>query len=131
MSERLYLFLVGVLILVALYLEMEYLIYGLVILLIFEALTNIRITTLIQQARHVSLDTGLVSFHNANRFNMEAVRVWRLFVSIILVLSYYLVNEQNLEVIWFFPWFMGFAIMGAGASGVCPVMLALKWIGFR
>ncbi len=131
MSERLYLFLVGVYILFALYFEMDFLIYGLVALLVFEAITDIRITTLTQRVRHITLDSGLVAFQSRNRFNVEALRAWRLFVSAILALSYYLVHEQGLEVIWFFPWFMGFAIMGAGASGVCPVLLALKWAGFR
>jgi hypothetical protein len=26
---------------------------------------------------------------------------------------------------------MGFAIFGAGLSGVCPVLLAIRWTGFR
>ena len=131
MSERLYLFLVGVSILFALYFETEIVIYGLVVLLIFEAVTDIRITTLTQRIRHVSLDSGLFAFQSRKRFDIEAIRAWRMFVSLVLVLSYFLVYELDMEVIWFVPWFMGFAIMGAGASGVCPVMLGLKWIGFR
>ena len=26
---------------------------------------------------------------------------------------------------------MGFAILGAGVSGVCPILLGTKWVGFR
>lgn len=131
MSERLYLFLIGVVILFALYFDMDVLIYGLVVWLALEALTDIRLTTLIQRSRNVRLDTGLIAFRSRKRFDIEALRAWRLFVSVLLAGSYFLVYELDLEVIWFFPWFMGFAIMGAGASGVCPVMLALKWVGFR
>lgn len=131
MSERLYLFLVGVYILISLYLEIDMMIYGLIILLAFEALTDIRLTTLLQKARGIKLDAGLVLFHTKPRIHFEAIRALRMLVVIVLASSFILVNEYNVDVIWFFPWFMGFAIMGAGASGVCPLMLALKWVGFK
>jgi hypothetical protein len=131
MSERLYLFLVGVYILVALYVELDFLIYGLVVLLVFESISDIRLTTLTQRARNISLGPGLVTFHSQQRFNIDATRAWRMLVSVVLVASYFMVYEQGVESIWFFPWFMGFAIMGAGASGVCPMMMTLKLVGFK
>jgi hypothetical protein len=48
-----------------------------------------------------------------------------------LVSAYVLLHEYDIDVLWFFPWFMGFAIMGAGASGICPVLLGLRWAGFK
>jgi len=33
--------------------------------------------------------------------------------------------------LWFVPWFIGFALFGAGVSGVCPSLSLLKWMGFR
>ena len=45
--------------------------------------------------------------------------------------SYFLWNEYDIEVIWLIPWFMGFAIMGAGVSGVCPGLLLMRWVGFK
>ncbi len=131
MSERLYLFLVGVYILISLYIGLDYLIYALVAWLVFEAITDLRLTTLLQAARRVRLDSGLVVFRTKNRFDVDAIRAWRLFVAIVLAASYLSVYEYGFDVIWFFPWFMGFAIMGAGASGICPVMLGLKWVGFK
>jgi hypothetical protein len=35
------------------------------------------------------------------------------------------------EQLWFFPWFMGFAIFGSGISNVCPVLLVIRWAGFK
>lgn len=131
MTERTYLFIVGAYILVALYLENDYLIYGLAALLILEGISGVRLTRMVQHARHVSLDTGLLVFNTRPRLDIDGLSAWRVFVAIVLVTSYTLLHEYGLEVIWFFPWFMGFAIMGAGASGICPVLLILRWAGFR
>lgn len=131
MSERLYLFIVGVYILIALYFEVDVMIYLLCLLLVLEALTDIRLTTLSQRLRHVSVPAGLVSFQTHQRFEFDALRAWRISVAVMLGGSFYLLNEYDIEVVWFFPWFMGFAIMGAGASSVCPVLLFIRWIGFK
>jgi hypothetical protein len=126
-----YLFFVGAYILVALYLDNDFMIYGLAVLLILEGVSGIRLTRLLQNARHISLDAGLVVFNTTSRFGIDGLSAWRIFVAVVLVSSYTLLNEYGFEVIWFFPWFMGFAILGAGASGICPVLLILRWAGFR
>ncbi|RMG29151.1 MAG: DUF2892 domain-containing protein [Gammaproteobacteria bacterium] len=33
--------------------------------------------------------------------------------------------------LWWLPWFVGFALVGAGLSGICPMVLALRRLGFR
>jgi hypothetical protein len=131
MTERMYLFLIGAYILVALYLENDYLVYGLAAFLILEGVSGVRLTRLVQNARHVSLDSGLLVFNNRVRVGIDSLSAWRVIVAVVLVTSYALLHEYGFEVIWFFPWFMGFAIMGAGASGICPVLLILRWAGFR
>lgn len=131
MSERLYLFFVGVYILLALYFEVDMMIYCLSLWLILEAISNLRLTTLSQRLMHVSVPAGLVTFQTHQRFAFDALRAWRITVAVMLGGSFLLIHEYNLEVVWFFPWFMGFAIMGAGASSVCPVLLFIRWIGFK
>jgi hypothetical protein len=131
MSERVYLFLVGCIILAALYFELDGLMYALLILLAFEGITDIRLTTLLQDLRKRRLAIGLVTFGSRTRFGIDVMRAWRLVLCAVLSTSFILVNQYGVDVIWFFPWFMGFAILGAGASGVCPMALALKWLGFR
>ena len=131
MNERTYLFLAGVYILVALYFDFEYMIYGLVVLLMLEGLSGMRLTTSFQKAGHISLDHGLFSLNSRHRFNVDALSVWRVVMASVLASSLILVHEYEIEMLWFIPWFMGFAIMGAGASGVCPMHLGLRWAGFK
>ncbi|MBT8118527.1 MAG: hypothetical protein KJN89_02320 [Gammaproteobacteria bacterium] len=131
MSERVFLFIVGVYILMALYLGMDVMIYLLSLWLLFEAVTDIRLTTLSQRLLKKSVPAGLIIFNSRQRFDFDALRIWRISVAVLLGGSLILLKEQNFEFMWFFPWFMGFAIMGAGASSVCPVLLFIRWIGFK
>ena len=131
MSERLYLFFVGVYILIALYFEVDVMIYLLCLLLLLEAITDLRLTTLTQRLRKVTVPVGLVTFQTHQRFEFDGLRAWRISVALMLGGSFFLLNEYDIQVVWFFPWFMGFAIMGAGASSVCPVLLFIRWLGFK
>ena len=131
MSERLYLFIVGAYILISLYMGVDMMIYLLSLWLLFEGVTNIRLTTLSQKLMNKTVPAGLIVFETKQRFNFEAVRAWGVTVAILLAGSFFLLREYSIDVVWFFPWFMGFAIMGAGASSVCPVLLFIRWIGFR
>ena len=131
MSERLYLFFVGVYILFALYFEVDVMIYLLCLLLLVEAITDLRLTTLSQRLMKVNVPVGLVTFQTRQRFNYDGLRAWRISVAVMLGGSLFLLNEYDFQVVWFFPWFMGFAIMGAGASSVCPVLLFIRWLGFK
>lgn len=131
MSERLYLFIIGTYILIGLYFEIDIMIYFLSLWLILEAATNIRLTTLSQKFFHHPVPAGLTVFQSSSRFDYDSLRAWRIMVAVMLGGSFLLLKEQGLEFVWFIPWFMGFAIMGAGASGVCPVLLLLRWLGFK
>lgn len=130
MSIRLYRSLIGLTILLALYFDIPWLLYLLIGVVLFEGLGNVQVPVLLarlqgQPADYEPESSLAIAFRT--RFNFQAERAWRIGVGLVLliVLSRY---EQSL---WFLPWFMGFTILGAGASGVCPVYLSLKWIGFR
>jgi len=130
MSDRTYRTLIGLVLLVVLYFEIDYALYGLIILLFAEALTNYRVPMLAALIRkhllkqdYAYVDVALVEHA---KFNFESERVWRITVASFLFIGYFLVDA-----LWFFPWFMGFAIFGAGLSGVCPVLLAIRWLGFK
>ena len=131
MSERYYLLLVGSYILCALYIEIDMMIYILSAFLIFEGITNLRLTTALQKVRNISLEPGLVKFRTKTRFDLDALQAWRVMVAVVMVSSYILLHEYEVQYLWFFPWFMGFAILGAGASGMCPMFIGLRWAGFR
>lgn len=132
MSERFFRLIVGTLLLGSLYFEIQSGIPILIGILVVEGLTNYRIPHMVTRMRLA----GTASFEDSSelmpeahvaRIGFDAERAWRLVVAIMLLITVYVFNEQ----LWFFPWFMGFAIFGAGLSGVCPVLISLKLIGFR
>jgi hypothetical protein len=53
-----------------------------------------------------------------------AQRLWRLAIAMVLAAS--LVSPAYL---WFFPWFLSFALAGAALSGVCPLFAAVVALG--
>ena len=131
MSERLFLFVVGAFILTSLYIEIDMMIYILCLWLMFEGITDVRITTLSQKLMHKTVPAGLTVFQTKTRFNFNAFRAWRIMTPVMLGGAFILMNEYHIDVLWFVPWFMGFAIMGAGISGICPMILFIRWLGFR
>jgi len=124
MSDRIYRSMLGLLLLLGLYFELPELIYFLIAMLFFEGLTNLRLPKLVCRLAGIKDQAGASVI--SSRFSMEAEQTWRLVVGFMLAVTYYFYDQ-----LWFFPWFMGFAIFGAGLSGVCPVLLAIRWIGFK
>ena len=124
MRERVYMFTVGVALLAALYFELPGLVYGLIGLMVFEGLTNLRAANLFMPAAAAAVPapTG-----QSARFNFAAQRAWHLVMALVLSVSYVLFYDE----LWFFTWFVGFAVTGAGLSGVCPVLIFLRMAGFK
>jgi hypothetical protein len=128
MSDRTYRLIFGGLMLVSLYFEISTLMYFLIGILFFEGVTNLRVPLVLNKLQGASVaDSHLAPIEHNCRFDFEAERAWRLIVSLMLLITYVLFYDM----LWFFPWFMGFAIFGAGASGVCPVLIGVKWAGGR
>jgi len=131
MSDRAYLFVLGLYILAALYVDMDLMIYVLVGVMLFEGITNITLIGITQKIRKVKLDSGLLRYESTPRFNFEAFRALRIFFAFAMAAAFVSVHEYDIEMLWFLPWFFGFALLGAGVSGVCPVVLGMKWLGFK
>ena len=131
MSDRTYLFVVGAYILTALYLGNDPMIYGLVVFMLLEGITGFTLTGITQKIRKVKLDPGLLKYESTPKFNFDAFRALRIFFAMAMTAAYLGVHEYDVEMIWFLPWFFGFALLGAGVSSVCPVLLGMKWLGFR
>jgi len=130
MTDRMYRGLFGAAILIALYFELSWLMFALIGLLFAEGITNQRVSKLICNLRNclTKEQIGYVNYGQVMnpKFNVDSERVWRLTVGLFLLVSF-----SYVEALWWFPWFMGFAIFGAGLSGVCPVLIAIRWVGFR
>jgi len=130
MSNRLYRMIFGLTLLLALYFDANQVVFALVGLAAFEAITNLRIPLLVSRLRYDNNgdpDEGSLGIQFHSRTSFEAERGFRLTVAAILTISLFAYPDA----LWFFPWFMGFAILGAGVSGVCPVFLAMKWAGLK
>ncbi len=132
MSDRIYRSALGLALLLGLYFELSELIYFLIAMLFFEGLTNLRLPKIVCHFSRCATKIKDFTEYQADpfnvnyRFSMEAEQAWRLVVGLLLAVTYHFYDQ-----LWFFPWFMGFAIFGAGLSGVCPVLLAIRWIGFK
>ncbi|MBU1192903.1 MAG: hypothetical protein KKE76_14485 [Gammaproteobacteria bacterium] len=126
MTERHFRLLIGIWLVVALVMVQPLAIYVLMGVLLFEGLTNLRVPLLAAKFSHqpqVASDEDtqpcVISF--------EAERALRLLIVGFLGLSLFLLPE----LLWWLPWFIGFALIGAGLSGICPMVQALRWIGMR
>ena len=131
MSNRTYLFFIGMYILAALYLELDIMIYAVVTLLFIEGILDWNLSWLLYKLRGVEPESGLLLLTKSPKYNFEAMRALRLVLASVVLASYVAVHEYQIEMLWFFPWFLGFAVLGAGVSGVCPVYLAMRWLGFK
>jgi hypothetical protein len=129
MTERTFRIILGAILLAALYFDWRLVIYGYIVVLTFEGITNWRIPTLVSRLQG-DPDAGFacaLSPGDTARLNFEAERALRLVVAAFLVISYIFFNKE----LWFFPWFIGFALFGAGLSGICPMVMGFRWAGFR
>ena len=122
----------GFLLLLALTLDLEVLLYCIIVVLFIEGITNVRVPKLVCRFRSClnnkanTIEYTHDPFNASYRFNVESERVWRLLVGLLLAVTFYFYQQ-----LWFFPWFMGFAIFGAGISGVCPLLFGIRWAGFK
>lgn len=130
MTERTFRIILGAILLAALYFEWPTVIYGFIALMLFEGITNWRVPLLVSRltgnAARTSAECSLPPGDKA-RINFEAERALRLAVATFLLLSHAMFNKE----LWFFPWFIGFALFGAGLSGICPMVMGFRWLGFR
>ena len=130
MTERTFRIFFGASLILALYFDLRPLVLGLIGLLVFQGITNWRITQFISRLRHgdstAEAPCAAATTITA-RINFEAERALHLIVASMLIGTYLIYNQQ----LWFFPWFIGFALFGAGLSGICPMILVLKASGLK
>lgn len=127
MSERIFRLLLGAILLIILFFEWNDLLYLYIGIITFEGLTNWRIPNLISKLRHspayleIAMDAP-----RAGKYTFEAERAFRLVIAVFL-----LVCCVFPKTLWFFPWFVGFALFMAGITGICPISISFKKLGFR
>lgn len=127
MSERIFRIVLGGALILFLYSQIDLLVYVYIGLLLFEGLTNWRIPLLVSRLRHGRVDPEATDPGQTCRFSFEAERALRLFVAALLIVTFVLFHEQ----LWFISWFVGFALLLAGITGICPLAILFKKQGFR
>ncbi|HAS54405.1 MAG TPA: hypothetical protein DCS42_09900 [Nitrospiraceae bacterium] len=128
MTERTFRIILGVLLLIVLYSEQATLIYLYIGILVFEGITNWRMPIIISRLRYGKTYQELpAAAPGTYRFGFEAERVLRLVIAVLLAISFVLFHD----VLWFFPWFIGFALTMAGITGICPMAIFMRKVGFR
>jgi hypothetical protein len=127
MSERLFRIILGFSLLVFLAVDIPELVYAYIGMLLFEGITNWRIPILVSKVRYGDKYAEAVNACSGMKLKFEAERMLRLLVAVFLVLSYVLFNEM----LWFFPWFIGVMLSLAGLTNICPMVMALRWAGFK
>jgi hypothetical protein len=130
MSERAFHFIFGALLLVALSFGLTFLVYILIGWQVIEVIGGRNLTDVLSRLRygeeHVD---GVRPASDTPRcgFGVSAQRALRAILATLLLLSYVFFFNQ----LWIVSWFMGFALMAAGISGMCPMVVTLKKLGFR
>jgi len=127
MSERNFRIIMGLWLVIGLYFNSIEIIYSLIGLLIFEGITNFRVPLIISKIRFGANHPASEKSPNTSRISFEAERTLRFIVALFISLPFI----PGIEFLWWFPWFTGFALIGAGLSGICPMVLALRYAGLR
>lgn len=128
MTERVFRFIVGAWLLVALYFNLSGAVFALIGVLVVEGLTNQRVPAIVARLRGVEIaNDRCASRVAAGRFAFEAERALRLIFATLLIVSYVVLHDT----LWVLPWVIGFGLVGAGLSGVCPMVLSLRALGLR
>lgn len=128
MSERVFRFILGAALIFLLYLQADQLVYVYIGVLLFEGATNWRVPLLVSRLRYgADFRAQDVLSPGCSRIPFDAERMLRLIVAVLLILTFMLFPEQT----WFFPWFIGFMLFMAGMTNICPMVIGLRWMGFR
>lgn len=127
MTERTFRLILGGALILALYLDSHALMYAYLAALLFEGITNYRIPLIVSRLRGGKMREEPAHDVRRTRINFETERALRLIIATLIVLSFVVFHEG----LWFVPWFIGFSLVMAGITGICPMAILLTWMGFR
>ena len=124
MTNNTYRIIVGSILLIALYFNFQIVVFAIIVMALTEGVTNIRVPMIVNHYRGLKT----IKEQREGRPSFEAERAFRFTVSLLLLATFPLGPNS---VVWFFPWFMGFAILGAGVSGICPALMLFRALGLK
>ena len=128
MTERLFRLILGTTLILFLFMGWDRAVYGYICLMLFEGITNWRIPILISRLRYGTASAGNSPPEcQLTIINFDAERVLRMVIAGFLLVSFVAFRDS----LWFFPWFVGFALVMAGISGICPMAMFFRRLGFK
>ena len=127
MTERVFRIIIGLWLIVGLYFNSVEVIYALVAVLVLEGITSCNVPLLVCKIRFGAKHPGCEKKLSTSKFSFEAERGLRFIVVLFILVPFI----PGLEFLWWFPWIVAFGLIGAGLSGICPLVLSLRYIGLR
>ena len=134
MNERIFRLILGAMLFIALtlaaLLETQLPIYIVLGIISFEGITNWRVPIIVTRLRYGNdyrqyLDTP--PLNNRILGKIEAERFLRFAVLVFVTMPYFI----HINYIEFLPWFVATALVLAGVTNICPMVMSLKYIGMR
>lgn len=126
MTERSFRIILGLWLIVGLYFNSVEIIYALIAVLILEGITSCNVPLLVCKIRFGAKHPGCEK-SSTSKISFEAERALRFIIVLFISLPFI----PGLAFLWWFPWIVGFGLIGAGLSGICPLVISLRYIGLR
>lgn len=132
MSERFFRLVMGtalwIILIFTAYYETMTPVYAYVGFLLFEGITNLRMTLILDRLRYgiINTDTAITDEHTL-KFNIDSERILRIILAGFVLLSFTVLPDF----MWFLPWFFAGMLILAGTTNICPMLMFLKWLGMK
>lgn len=127
MTERTYRFILGVVLTLILYFHIEPLQYVYISVLLAEGLSGFRVPPMVSRWRYGTNYRDTQRDPGKFRFAFEAERAMRLVFAALLILAFFIISADY----WFLSWLVAIALFLSGLVNFCPMVMTLRWIGFR
>ncbi|MDH5231110.1 MAG: hypothetical protein OEZ58_14305 [Gammaproteobacteria bacterium] len=127
MSERAFRLVQGIYIFIALILEIDQMLYVLIGILLFEAITNWRVPVLVNKILYAKNQQLNSSISDSCKIAIDAERLQSLGTALFLIFTFILYPVEA----WIGPWFIAALMLMAGVTNICPMVIFLRWLGFR
>lgn len=127
MTERTYRFILGAVLTLILYFHIESLQYVYIGVLLAEGLSGFRVPTIVSRWRYGANYRDAQRDPGSFRFAFEAERAMRLVFAVLLILAFFVIPADY----WFISWLVAIALFLSGLVSFCPMVITLRWVGFR
>ena len=127
MTERTYRFVLGAALTLLLYFHIEPLQYVYVGVLLWEAMTGFRVPLMVSRWRYGASYSDAPRNAATQRFTFEAERGMRVVFAGVITLAFFVIPADY----WYISWLAAIALFLSGLVNYCPMVIFLRWIGFR